>query len=99
MIKKLESEIKNISDSDDTKEEIIIAKKKNMDTIALSRLDINKLSDKYFRKIVDNNYNFHNFFKMEMFSKSITKDDFISFYNDVFTTKENLHLTVYVNNF
>ena len=82
-----------------TNNEFIIAKKKNMDTIALSRLDINKLSDKYFRKIVDNNYNFHNFFKMEMFSKSITKDDFISFYNDVFTTKENLHLTVYVNNF
>ncbi len=79
-----------------TQHDFIISKKKNMDTLALSRFDINKLSEKYFRKIVDNNYNFHNFFKMEMFSKSITKEDFISFYNDVFTSKENLHLTVYV---
>jgi secreted Zn-dependent insulinase-like peptidase len=80
-----------------TTRDFMIAKKKNLDTISSSRLDLQKQADIYFRKILDNNFNFQNYFKMEKFSKSITLEDFIKFYEDIFLTDSGLKMTIWVN--
>lgn len=79
-----------------TMRDFILAKKKTMDTITANRLDLQKQADRHFRKILDNNYNFQNYYKLEKFSKSITKEDFIKFYSDNFIANDSLKMTIWV---
>jgi hypothetical protein len=77
--------------------EFITSKKKNFDTIAESRLDLSKISQRYFNSIVESNYkSFDNFVNMEKYSRSILKEDLISFFKNVFL-ENNLKFTVYVS--
>ncbi len=77
-----------------TTRDFMLAKKKTLDTIISTRLDLQKQADRHFRKILDGNYNFQNYFKMEKYSKSITFEDFLNFYDDVF--RDSLKMTVWV---
>jgi secreted Zn-dependent insulinase-like peptidase len=72
------------------------AKRKNFDTIAQERFDLAKLSKRYFSTIMDNSYKFTNFKIMDLYSRSITKDDIVSFFEDNFLSNDNLRFTVYV---
>ena len=72
------------------------AKRKNFDIIADSRLDLSKSSKKNFNSIVENTYNFPNFNIMDKYSRSILKEDVISFFKQIFIDRENLKFTVYV---
>jgi secreted Zn-dependent insulinase-like peptidase len=81
-----------------TTRDFMLAKKKTLDTITATRLDLQKQSERHFRKILDNNYNFQNFLKMEKYSKSITFEDFIRFYDDVFIN-HSLKMTIWVINY
>jgi secreted Zn-dependent insulinase-like peptidase len=78
-----------------TAHEFTLAKKKSFDSIASTRYELSTLSDKYFNKIIEKDYRFFNYLKMENYSKSLRKEDLIKFYNDVFI-EPNLKLTVYV---
>jgi secreted Zn-dependent insulinase-like peptidase len=77
--------------------DFMLSKKKNLDIITSTRLDLQKQSERHFRKILENNYNFENYFKMEKYSKSISFEDFIKFYEDVFLGDSGLKMTVWVN--
>ena len=78
-----------------TTRDFMLAKKKTLDTIISTRLDLQKQADRHFKKILDNNYNFQNYFKMEKYSKGITFEDFLHFYDDVFMNN-SLKMTVWV---
>jgi len=73
-----------------------LSKRKNFDIIASSRFDLNKVANRYFNTIIGNKYNFYNLLNMENYSKSITKDDFINFFEKTFNSENSLTLTVYV---
>jgi secreted Zn-dependent insulinase-like peptidase len=74
------------------------AKRKNFDTIAQERFDLSKVSKRYFTTIMDNSYKFTNFHIMDKYSRSITKDDIVTFFEDNFVSNDNLKFTVYVRN-
>ena len=93
LIESLQNKFEQMSQQD-----FILAKKKNFDSIASARYDLSTISEKYFTKIVEQNYRFFNYLKMENYSKSIRKEDLLKFYNDNFIDP-NLKLTVYVNLF
>lgn len=76
--------------------DFLLAKRKNFDTIASGRFDINKISNRYFNTITGNKYNFYNLLNMETFSKSLTKEDFVKFFEDSFNSDHSLSMTVYV---
>jgi hypothetical protein len=78
-----------------SQQDFVIAKKKSFDSISSIRYELTSLSDKYFYKIIEKDYKFFNFIKMENYSKSITLEDLVKFYNDVFIDP-NLKMTVYV---
>jgi secreted Zn-dependent insulinase-like peptidase len=79
-----------------TNRDFVLAKKKTLDSITSSRLDLQRQAERHFRKILDNNYNFQNYFKMEKFSKSITIEDFIKYYEEMFVDDNTLKMTVWV---
>jgi hypothetical protein len=81
-----------------TEQEFVMAKKKSFDSILNSRFDLSSLSDKYFTKIIEQDYKFFNFIKMDNYSKSLRREDLVKFYNDVFI-EQNLKMTVYVKEF
>lgn len=80
-----------------TNRDFVLAKKKTLDSILSNRLDLKKQAERHFRKILDANYNFQNYFKMEKYSKSITIEDFIRFYEEMFIDSNTLKMTVWVN--
>jgi hypothetical protein len=72
------------------------AKRKNFDTIAVTRLDLSKISKRYFDSITEENFKFDNFNIIENFSKGIKKLDIIKFFENHFIEKENLKFTLYM---
>ena len=72
------------------------AKSKSFDVIAETRLDLSKASIKNFNAIMENTYHFPNYNIMNKYSKSITKEDLLNFFNYEFLGNEGLKFTVYV---
>jgi secreted Zn-dependent insulinase-like peptidase len=87
----IKSQLEKMSDK-----EFNLSKRKNFDTIAYSRYDLSKKSFRFFDSIIENNYDFPNFRKIELYSKIISKKDIINFFQDKFLSKNNLKFTVYV---
>ena len=72
------------------------AKRKNFDTIASIRLDLSKISKRYFDAITEENFKFDNFNIIENYSRGITKPDIMRFFEENFIDKESLKFTVYM---
>jgi hypothetical protein len=94
VLKMIRNKLSNI-----TYNQFQLSKKKNFDTIASSRFDLNKISNRYLNTIKGNKYNFYNLLNMENYSNSISKESFIKFFKKVFDSDNSLIMTVYVNYF
>jgi secreted Zn-dependent insulinase-like peptidase len=79
-----------------TNSEFNSAKRKNFDTLSFSRLDLSKISKRYFDAITEENFKFDNFNIIEKFSKGIKKIDILKFFDNHFIEKENLKFTIYM---
>ncbi len=86
----IKEKIENLSDI-----EFKEAKTRNLETLSNQRLILHTVSQRYFDPIIDNNYDFPGFKKMDKYSASIRKENLEQFYDENFKSR-NLVFTVYV---
>lgn len=73
-----------------------LIKRENFDMIASARLNLLRLSNRYFNVIASGQTSFYNFFDMENFSKGIRYEDLKRFFEKKFNRITSTAVTVYV---